>query len=391
MPGISQITSIWKNIKEFELAPIRAEALQEVKIAVVGAPSEGRDILAEQMRRDPNRQAQDPEDSIQVEPSLQILSLEEASQAESAELILLVLSETSTDFTDEQTLSRQWGAQGKKVLVFYHTTEPTQAQETLRLWAPWNAGAVLYGSAKDSSKLLSGFAPTVLKLLPDRHLALGRQFPLFRLPIARQLINDTSYTNAAYALGTGIAEVVPVLNLPLNITDMIVLTKAQAFLTYRLGLLLGFSTAWQDYLAEFGSVIGSGFIWRQVARYLVGLIPVWGIVPKVAVSYAGTYLVGNTILQWYLTGRHLDPRQARELYRQALALGKRNAQRMLGNMPQPRLRLPQRKKRPVLPSEVEIPLPEHEPKTCAECGLFSAWDAHFCQYCGRTLQPVLED
>jgi uncharacterized protein (DUF697 family) len=118
---------------------------------------------------------------------------------------------------------------------------------------------------------------------------------------------------------------------------MIVLTKSQAFLVYKLGLALGFSTRWQDYLAEFGSVIGGGFLWRQLARSLVGLIPVWGIVPKVAVSYAGTYVVGNTVLQWYLTGRHLSPRQMRQLYQQAFARGKESARRMLAKVRRPRL------------------------------------------------------
>jgi hypothetical protein len=86
---------------------------------------------------------------------------------------------------------------------------------------------------------------------------------------------------------------------------MIVLSKTQAFLAYKLGLTVGFSTNWHDYLREFGGVLGGGFLLRQLARSLVGLIPVWGILPKVAIAYAGTYVVGHTILQWYLTGRHL--------------------------------------------------------------------------------------
>ena len=266
MPGIDQITSVWKNIKEFELAPIRNEALNEVKIALVGVSGQGKQNLVGQMRRDPNRQTHEPVAEFQVESPIQVLSLEEASQAESAELILLVLDGSFEDLSHEQTLSRKWGNQGLKVIVFCDTIDPAQGQAALHHWAPWNASTLLVGSILDSDFLLKSFVPAVLKVLPDRHLALGRQFPLFRLPIAHQLIQDTSYTNAAYAFGTGIAEVVPVLNLPLNITDMIVLTKAQAFLTYRLGLLLGFSTAWQDYLAEFGSVIGSGFIWRQLHR-----------------------------------------------------------------------------------------------------------------------------
>jgi uncharacterized protein (DUF697 family) len=219
--------------------------------------------------------------------------------------------------------------------------------------------------------------------MPEKHLALGRQFPLFRVTIARQLINETCFSNAAYALSTGIAEVVPVLDLPLNITDMIILTKAQAFLVYRLGLLLGYTTRWQDYITEFGGVIGGGFVWRQLARMLVGLIPVWGIIPKVAVSYAGTYVVGNSVLQWYLTGRHLSRAQLNALYRQALAQGRTYAKTLAERLPKRRqARLPSGQKMAALPSGRR----KRGPKHCPNCGKINSKNASFCQYCGQPLE-----
>jgi uncharacterized protein (DUF697 family) len=216
------------------------------------------------------------------------------------------------------------------------------------------------------------FVPAIMEMVPQQHLALGRNFPLFRVRIARDLISETCFSNAAYALSTGLAEVVPVLDLPLNLADMVVLTKSQAFLVYKLGLELGFSTRWQDYMTEFGGVLGGGFIWRQVARQLIGLIPAWGIVPKVAISYAGTYVVGNVVLQWYLTGRHVDNRQVRQLYAQAFAHGKLLAQNMIKKLPRP-----QRGSRP----PKALPAPKKK-LVCAQCGKTSARDAQFCQYCG---------
>jgi uncharacterized protein (DUF697 family) len=201
------------------------------------------------------------------------------------------------------------------------------------------------------------FIPTVLELLPQQHIALGRLFPLFRLTIARQLINDTCLSNAAYSFSTGLAEIIPVLDLPLNLTDLIILTKSQAFLVYKLGLLLGFTTRWQDYVTEFGGVIGSGFVWRQIARSLIGLVPGWGIIPKVAIAYSGTYVVGNAILGWYLSGRHLTPKQMRALSAQAFARGKEYARKLGGRIPKPRLgqrkkgRLPAAQKKPELMQE----------------------------------------
>lgn len=224
------------------------------------------------------------------------------------------------------------------------------------------------GSLLDDSFLNRSFASAVIALLPDHLLPLGRYFPFFRLPVARHLIQETCNTNAAFALSSGLAEIVPVLGLPFVVADMVVLTKNQLFLAFKLGLALGYSTHWPDYLAEFGSVLGSGFLWRQVARSLVGLIPVWGIVPKVAVAYAGTYVIGNAILQWYLTGRHLSRAQLRHLYQQALTQGRQVARSLRRRAkPLPRLSLPKPRgflrRLPLLPSRKRStaqPPPEDE-------------------------------
>ena len=246
---------------------------------------------------------------------------------------------------------------------------------------------VVWGSALDEKFLTGRFTQATIELVPDNLLALGRHFPLFRVSIARYMINDTSFTNAAYSLSTGLAEIIPILAIPMVLTDMVILTKNQLFMVYKLGLAFGFSTRWQDYMAEFGSVLGSGFVWRQIARSLVGLIPVWGIAPKTAISYAGTYVVGNAVLQWYLTGRHLSKQQMRQTYDQALSRGRELTRRLASkrpkvSLPKSRLRLP--KPRIALPKRKLRALPAATPAlTCANCGKTSATDARFCQYCGH--------
>jgi uncharacterized protein (DUF697 family) len=314
MPGIKELTNIWENIREVDLRPIRDEAAREVKILLVGGQGSGRETLAENMRQDPARP------SMRTTTPIPILSLEVDPQiVEGADLIVMMIAAAGIDRLERQhTLVREWTRAGKKVIVFYNLSDREAGSKTSGLDFTWEASKMLVGQASDPEYLLENFVPAVTELLPDDHLALARHFPLFRVPVAQDLINDTSFSNAVYSISTGLAEIVPVLDIPLNISDMIVLTKAQAFLVYRLGLAFGFSTDWQDYLSEFGSVVGGGFLWRQLARQLVGLIPVWGIVPKVAVAYAGTYVVGNVILRWYLTGRKVSPQQIRAMYREAV-------------------------------------------------------------------------
>jgi uncharacterized protein (DUF697 family) len=331
MPGIKDLNHVWKNLKEVDMRPIQESALNPVKLAIVGRHGVGRHTLADQMRRDP----QQPDSK--TETSIVIADLNATDGVTAAELTILVVDATAGDFNREQALARNWVDAGKKVVILVNKTDLLERQQAVSIYVDWQMGRALHGSALDSVFLQREFVPVILEQLPDRHLALGRQFPLFRTDIANRLINETCNANAIYCLSTGIAEVVPIFDIPLNITDMVVLTKAQAFLVYKLGLALGLSIHWQDYLGETGSVIGGGFVWRQIARMLVGLIPVWGIVPKVAVAYAGTYVVGHVVFQWYLTGRRMSPQQMRALYGQALVNGKKIAQDLSSRLPRPRL------------------------------------------------------
>jgi len=375
--GWRDVTDIWKNVREVDLRPIRQEALREVKIALVGRVGSGRQLLADQIRTDPNRPG------ISTHTPVMIGDLDSQMQLTEADLIIIMLTATDQEIEPQRRIAHQLSGTGKKVIVMYNEVESKGAAP---LEVVWEVRRLFVGSPSDPDYLVKEFVPTVMDLLPDSHLALGRLYPLFRVPIAYKLISDTSFSNAAYALSTSLAETVPVLDIPLNITDMIVLTKAQAFLVYRLGLMLGFSTHWQDYLTEFGSVIGGGFLWRQLARQLVGLIPIWGIVPKVAVAYAGTYVVGHVVLRWYLTGRQITPKQMRELYRQSFRQGQAVARELLAKVP--RLRLGKRD-RPAIPSSSSTQrLPQSSQdgyQVCPQCGKASAADAIFCQYCGHPL------
>jgi hypothetical protein len=109
-----------------------------------------------------------------------------------------------------------------------------------------------------------------------------------------------------------------------------------------------------------------------------------------AVSYAGTYVVGHAVYRWYLTGRHVTGAQMKQLYAQAFTRGKHLAQNL-------RQKLPKRKVK-----ALELPAPasqiittESQParrslisrrvkgRVCPNCGKTSAQDAQFCQYCGQ--------
>lgn len=386
MASISRWRNLLSIIGEVDVRPIRAEAEAPLDLAIFAGQPETALWLAGELRRDPARPDQRSQAPL-LATSLDSLPLEK-----SVDLVILIVSPPELQALQERSLLERWRkSEQRALIVLQESGLPDNDAPDLAL-VPGSMGRgirLLPGDVHDPAFLDGQLVPALLGLLPEKQLSAARNLPRLRAEVVRRLINDTSTSNAAYSLTTGLAEIIPVLTIPLNVTDMIILTKAQAFLVYRLGLALGLPLEWQAYLAEFGSVLGGGFLWRQMARMLVGLIPAYGILPKVAIAYSGTYVVGQVVYHWYLTGRHLTAGHIRSLYIQALQTGRRLASNLLSN----RLRLPWRRKQPAL----EAPQPRRfslrrKPKQpagqlCSQCGQINAPQAHFCQNCGTALAP----
>jgi uncharacterized protein (DUF697 family) len=146
---------------------------------------------------------------------------------------------------------------------------------------------------------------------------MARQLPALRPAAFDVLTDETARANAAYALTMGLAETVPLLGAPLNLADMVVLTKNQLVMAYRIALAAGKTGAARDLVGELVSVIGGGFLFRQVGRQLVGLVPVIGLVPKVAVAYAGTLAIARAVVVWATEGHRLGPAAIKRVYHEA--------------------------------------------------------------------------
>jgi len=378
MAGWTDLGNIWNTFKELDIRPLAEEAERPLVLAFVGAAGVGKSTLIAALRHDKRAREK------VIAPTIEA-NLDAATRVGDTDLIVLMLDATRSDFSTEARLFSEWQSAGRRVVVFYNKMDAAQDANVISAtMTPWVGARVAMGSALDPESLANSFILRVLDALKEQRLSLARHFPLFRLAVARELIGDTSFASASYALGTGFAEIVPVLDIPFNVADMIVLTKNQALMVYKLGLALGLPTRWQAHAAELGGVVGAGFVWRQIARQLVGLIPVWGIVPKVAVAYAGTYAIGEAILYWYQTGRKMSGRGMRELYADALARGRLIAQEIVTRAPKPSLpqvmlpNLP----RPTLPR-----LPKLRAKNvCANCGKKNVRDAKYCAYCAAELR-----
>jgi uncharacterized protein (DUF697 family) len=167
---------------------------------------------------------------------------------------------------------------------------------------------------------------------PDLRLALARQLPPVRPAVFDLTIDETARANATYALTSGLAEVVPLLTVPLNLGDMVVLTKNQLMMSYRLVLAAGLDGEPRKLIGEILSVLGGGLLFRQAARQLVGLIPVAGLVPKVAIAYGGTWAIGRAIVAWATEGREITSDFVRNMSLEGLERGRAVASRLVEQM-----------------------------------------------------------
>ncbi len=369
MPGWTDLGNIWNTFKELDIRPIAEEAQRPMVLAFVGAQGVGKSTLIAALRYDKRAHER------VISPTLE-LDLNSAEQIGDADLIVLMLDATRADFAAEANVYRDLRDASRNVLIFYNKMDALSDASVISSTLPmWRGARIAVGSAIDPGSLVAEFVPRAMDAMNDRKLALARHYPLFRIAIARDLINDTSFANASYSLGTGFAEIIPALTVPFTVADMMILTKNQALMVYKLGLALGLSTRWQEHVTELGSVVGAGFLWRQVARELVGLIPGWGIVPKVAVAYAGTYAVGEAILRWYQTGHKASGKGMKDIYADALARGKRVAQDLIARAP-----------KPALPKVTLPKLPKPRGKlVCPSCGQTNQANARFCAYCATNL------
>lgn len=155
----------------------------------------------------------------------------------------------------------------------------------------------------------------------DGAVALGRWYPAFRDAAATAVINDTSRANAQFALVASVPSVVPVIGSIASAgADMIVLTKNQLLMAIKLAAIHGKPLSdkkaiFQDLMP----VIGSGFLWRTVAREAASFIPfAAGTLPKVAIAFAGTYATGRGIDGFYRYGKKPTRDQLSGYYRHAM-------------------------------------------------------------------------
>ena len=174
-------------------------------------------------------------------------------------------------------------------------------------------------------------APTVHEILTacdELSLTLARNFPPFRQPVVDRVIHNVSKENALFSVVTGLPDIIPsILELPWSIgefaSDTAFLTINQIRMAFLIAAASDKPIGYSMQKAEIATIVTGAFGWRALARELVGKIPFGGgLIPKGAIAFAGTYVVGLGLDRFHRLGYGLSSAERRESYQAAFERGK---------------------------------------------------------------------
>jgi hypothetical protein len=172
---------------------------------------------------------------------------------------------------------------------------------------------------------------SILRERGDLSLPLARRFPPFRPPVIHGIIQDVAQENALFALFSALPDVLPTA-FALGwaaaefASDTAVLTVNQVRMAFLIAAASDRPVGFVDQKRQIASIVAGAFGWRAMARELAGKIPFGGgLIPKAAISYAGTYVVGLSLERFYRIGYGMTAAEREGVYREALAKGKRFA------------------------------------------------------------------
>src|SRR5579862_154128 len=162
----------------------------------------------------------------------------------------------------------------------------------------------------------------------DLGLALARSFYPFRQPVVDRAIYTVSRENALFAVVTALPDVIPSLaELPWSLgefaSDTAFLTINQIRLAFMIAAASSKPVGYSLQKSEIASIVAGAFGWRALARELAGKIPFGcGLIPKGAIAFAGTFVVGMGLERFHRTGSGFSGREGSDVYRLAYERGK---------------------------------------------------------------------
>jgi len=182
---------------------------------------------------------------------------------------------------------------------------------------------------------------TVTQILREREelgLPLARHLFPFRQPVVNRVIRTIAEENALFALAAALPGLVPsLLTMPWVIgefaSDTAFLTVNQIRMAFLIAAASDQPVGYREQRGQIGAIVAAAFGWRALARELAGKIPFGaGLIPKAAIAFAGTYVVGLGLDRYSRLGYGLSRAERQLAYERALQEGAAVAGRLLDKL-----------------------------------------------------------
>jgi uncharacterized protein (DUF697 family) len=279
LPKVELAKAFWKTIKSVSVKEIAREAERPFAVAVVGSPAKRQELY----------------DVLFPKASLDDILPERS--------LVRAFDSTSSDagFPTES---------GAFDLIIDAGGGRDEAPEGLKLFSLDEIG---------SWDLL---AERLIEERPDLALSMARRFPGLRPLVSQRIIKETAIANAEFAMLSALPGIIPIIGAllpPGAIADILILTKNQGMMLFRLAAIHELPLDASSRSRDLAPLLANAFGWRAIARELVGGVPGGiGMVARGSIAYAGTVALGKGILKLYETGNQPTRAQINQFYREAL-------------------------------------------------------------------------
>lgn len=139
----------------------------------------------------------------------------------------------------------------------------------------------------DGRAIKSMLVKKIIDKVSDKEIALAAAVPIFREEVASRIIGKTAKQNAVISVAFFILG-----------SDMPLLTMNQIKMILRLSAIYNEELSAKR-LYEILAVVGGGFVFRELAKQALGVIPVAGWAVKGTISYGGTVAMGQVAKKYF--------------------------------------------------------------------------------------------
>ena len=160
-------------------------------------------------------------------------------------------------------------------------------------------------SGRTGMNVAEELIPAMIDASPEAALVIGRELPAYRRNAAQRIIRNATLISLAAGLE------------PFPLVDIPILLGNQIRLVLRLAALYGEpvdSANTTRHLRELIAVMAGGLGLRYLAEQAAKAIPFGGDFISGAIAGAGTWAMGQVILEYYESGKKISPQRLRMLY-----------------------------------------------------------------------------